>query len=190
MIGIAINIIQPFSGINTVLFYSNQIFLLSLKNKFTARIFTLIIGINQVIFSIIGGILLNKLGRKASLLLGEILCLIFLILLVISTINHWNIISSVLIELFSIGFALGLSVMTWIYIPEILPDEGISISSAVNWIGTAITGFFTPILIEYFYIYGTFSFYAIFTVFSVIFTFIFVIETKGLSHKEIHNIFI
>ncbi len=48
------------------------------------------------------------------------------------------------IAVFLIGFSLSTGPITWIYCADILPDKGVSISSAVNWAFTALIAWGVP----------------------------------------------
>jgi SP family facilitated glucose transporter-like MFS transporter 1 len=39
---------------------------------------------------------------------------------------------------FLIAFQFSLGPITWLYIPEVLPEKGVSIAVLCNWIGTSI----------------------------------------------------
>ena len=89
--------------------------------------------------------------------------------------------------MFSFGISLG--PVVWLYLPEILPEKGVSIAALANWVFCGIIGFCFPIVNKSIKIQGTFLIFLICCVFSLFYVFFFVKETKGKSSEEIEQMF-
>src|SRR5690606_3459429 len=71
LIGIGISVIQQITGINTVIYYAPRIFQLAgFSSAESAILATVWIGIVNVVMTVIGLWLVDKIGRRALLLSG------------------------------------------------------------------------------------------------------------------------
>mmetsp|Transcript_12053 Transcript_12053/g.19011 ORF Transcript_12053/g.19011 Transcript_12053/m.19011 type:complete len:87 (+) Transcript_12053:1094-1354(+) len=84
--------------------------------------------------------------------------------------------------MFMFGFGISLGPIVWLYLPEILPEKGVSIAALVNWVFTAIVGIIFPIMKDsVLTISGVYWFFCFWMLCAVIFVNTFVVETKGKS---------
>ena len=89
--------------------------------------------------------------------------------------------------MFSFGISLG--PIVWLYLPEILPEKGVSLAALANWVGCGIIGLFFPMVKNAINIQGTFLIFLGCCVAALFYMFIFVKETKGKSPEEIEEMF-
>lgn len=98
-----------------------------------------------------------------------------------------NYISVICVIFYIIGFAIGLASIPWVMLAELYPNDvrGVcqGIVTALNWICAFIVAYTFPLISED----KRFSFlpFVIFLFLSIIFTLLFVPETKGKSIDEI-----
>jgi hypothetical protein len=94
----------------------------------------------------------------------------------------------VFINIYIVVFELSLGPLTWIYLTEIMTEKGLSIGVAVNLILTVTIALITPTLVN---IFGGFVFIACsgFCLLCALFCIFMVKETKGLSGKQIANLY-
>jgi SP family galactose:H+ symporter-like MFS transporter len=89
---------------------------------------------------------------------------------------------------FVIMFELSLGPVPWVYMSETMTENGLSIGITLNWVFTIIIGLLTPILLNriggYFFIGN-----GAFTVVCGLFCLIVMKETKGLSEKEVSELY-
>ncbi|KAF5372910.1 hypothetical protein D9758_001765 [Tetrapyrgos nigripes] len=118
---------QQISGINAVLYYSNDILSGSLPElgKYVSLAFPPII-------------LIEKLGRKRLLTLSVLGALVSLVMVGFGLNNAWTTVSSVFILTFVMSFAMGLGPVPFVMIPEVSPTFAVSALSSIaltlNWL--------------------------------------------------------
>ena len=152
LIGIMIIVVQQFSGINLVIFFSSKFTFLTDQQTYGL---TFLIGLINLIVTIAALFLYRWIGKKCPLLVGIIVmcacnCLLFstysqaVINVAIkneSLSDFVNIVSIILILVFIIAYALTLGPVSWIYLPEIMTEIGLGIAVGIHW--------FIVILISY-----------------------------------------
>lgn len=196
VMGILLSFIQQFSGCNAVLFYSNRIFKGEGNNgkidpydEKMAKVFTILIGFILLFASWLSGKIIDKFGRKSLLLYGELLCISTLLLLSIFGFLGLTEPSKYVILVYMFSFGISLGPIVWIYLPEILPEKGVSLAALFNWIGCGILGLFFPIVEKAIKIQGAFLIFLGCCIAGLIYMAIFVKETKGKSAEEIEEMF-
>ena len=189
LIAIFLNVLQQFCGINAVIFYSNKIFDNITDSKMTTKLLTLSVGAINLISPFIAGLFIDKLGRKVILIIGEAICALTLGILCISSYFHKDIVSIVFILLFIYGFGVSLGIIIWIYIPETLPEKGISLGLFVNFLCTGIVGISFPSMESQLGISKSFVFFFAFTFVGLIISIVFIKETKGKRPEELKNLY-
>ena len=77
----------------------------------------------------------------------------------------------------------------WIYSAETTTDYGLGNVVALNWLFSSFVGVIFPLIIEEKILSLSYLFliYSVLSVFSLLFVCFFIVETKGLSYKEIQN---
>ena len=188
-VGIALSWIQQFSGINAVIFYSNNIFKGSTDPtqpvapdvEETANLFTNILGVLNVLSAVTAGLIIDKAGRKSILLFGNFLCIVFLGILSYLVYHDNYAVSKYFVLLYIFAFGMSLGPVVWIYIAEILPDKGIAVAIFLNWVFTLIVGLCFPLVSDPKVLdsYGTFILFAACCLIGESFLASVVHETKG-----------
>ncbi len=193
MIGIAIGMFNQFTGINIVMYYTTDIFRSAGFSTDSAILQTVIIGLTNLIFTLIAMRLIDKIGRKRMLLIGSVGMTFFLALFAFAFISGMK---SALLVVMLIGFVAFFSssqgAVIWVLLSEMFPNNirarGASIGSFSHWFFNAITVFLFPTIVAYFsngkgtgYV---FLFYAIATLISFFFFRKFLFETKGRKLEE------
>ncbi|KAF9560421.1 general substrate transporter [Agrocybe pediades] len=145
-------IAQQVSGINPVLYYSNDILSKSLPTL--SAYVSLGITVLNALVTVPAVLLVEKLGRKKLLAISTAGALLSLAVLGYSLDSAQNgtarIISSVAIIMFVISFAFGMGPVPFVLIPEVSPANAISALSSVglsiSWITNCLVGFaFLPL---------------------------------------------
>ncbi len=144
---------NQWSGINFILYYAPEILEsagLAGKNSLLSSIS---IGGTNLIFTLLGMYLIDRLGRKQLLLYGSIGYIISLLGVAISFYASAS--STTLLAflcLFIASHAVGQGAVIWVFISEIFPNKvrayGQSFGSSVHWVFAAIITLITPIFLD------------------------------------------
>ncbi|ORY00934.1 general substrate transporter [Basidiobolus meristosporus CBS 931.73] len=177
---IIVHIIQQLSGINGVIYYSSSIFRSSFGEDHAIHATVGVAALN-VFMTVISSLVIDKVGRKPLLLVGDIIMCIFSILLVVGSVLHIDILMVVSVALFICGFAIGVGPIPWMITPELLPpaavEAGSSVVTVVNWLVNFAFGFAFPPLQTVLHGWSFLPFSAI-TALAAVYIVIFVPETK------------
>lgn len=193
IIGCGLALIQQITGINTILYYAPTILSLAGFGSNTAVIFSTIgVGVVFVLVSALAIPLVDNIGRKPLLYIGLILMIVSLLLMSFGLSGNKILLFSSML-LYVIGFGISLGPITWLMIAEIFPlsvrGVGSSLATAVNWISNGLVAFGFIHLVQDMGLQGTILIFAVISVFSLLFIYYVVPETKGCTLEKIeHNL--
>jgi SP family galactose:H+ symporter-like MFS transporter len=193
LVGIGLAIFQQIAGINTIIYYAPEILRMSGYPSAKAAILaTAIIGVANVLVTVVSIALVDRLGRRFLLLLSTAGMTVSLGLVGLAFHRHadgmvvfYEVIGYV------VSFGIGLGPVMWLLISEIYPTKirGKAMSLATlsvwgsNWV---VAGTFLS-LIRAAGPAGTFWIYACICVAAFLFCYTFVPETKGRTLEEIEH---
>ncbi|KAF8084427.1 hypothetical protein N665_0718s0020 [Sinapis alba] len=208
VVGVGIQILQQFSGINGVLYYTPQILeragvdiLLSSFGLSSISASFLISGLTTLLMlpAIVVAMRLMDVSGRRALLLWTIPVLIFsLVVLFISELVHISkvvnaALSTVCVVLYICFFVMGYGPIPNILCSEIFPTRVrglcIAICAMVFWICDIIVTYSLPVLLSSIGLVGVFSIYAAVCVISWVFVYLKVPETKGMPLEVITDYF-
>jgi MFS family permease len=190
---------QQFSGINAVIFYTNNIFTAA-GSDIDPVIATIIVGVVQTLATYVSSLLIEKAGRRILLLQSCIIMGVCLIILGIffkllqdeydvSTVG-W--IPLLCLVLFIISFSLGFGPIPWMMMAELFAVEFRGTASGIavifNWCLVFIVTLCFPIMMSAIGIYSCFWFFAAFMIICIFFVFFLIPETKGKTVSQIQAI--
>uniref|UniRef100_A0A7N0U4Y1 Major facilitator superfamily (MFS) profile domain-containing protein n=1 Tax=Kalanchoe fedtschenkoi TaxID=63787 RepID=A0A7N0U4Y1_KALFE len=207
-VGIGIQILQQFSGINGVLYYTPQILeeagvgvLLSNMGISSDSASLLISALTTLLMlpCIAVAMRLMDLSGRRSLLLSTIPVLIVsLLVLVIGSFVDFGtivnaVISTVSVVVYFCFFVMGFGPIPNILCAEIFPTRVrglcIAICALTFWIGDIIVTYTLPVMLKSVGLSGVFGMYAVVCVISWVFVFLKVPETKGMPLEVITEFF-
>lgn len=178
------------SGINAFLYYAPRIFEEAGLGEKTALLSSIGIGITNMIFTLLGVSLIDKVGRKTLMYIGSIGYIISLGLVTAAFYFQWSGIAiPIFLFVFIAAHAIGQGTVIWVFISEIFPNQlrasGQSFGSSTHWVLAAIIPSLIPTL---FSTIGPGTVFLVFTI-SMVFQLLFVIfmmpETKGISLEKL-----
>lgn len=178
------------SGINAFLYYSSRIFQEAGLGESTALLSSIGIGVVNLIFTLLGVFLIDRLGRKILMYIGSIGYIISLSLVAMAFFFQWEGLAvPVFLFLFIAAHAIGQGAVIWVFISEIFPNHlrasGQSFGSTTHWILAAIIPSLIPYLFSTVGAGAVFMFFAIMMVFQLLFVRFMMPETKGISLEEL-----
>jgi MFS transporter, SP family, arabinose:H+ symporter len=150
-LAISIGIFNQLSGINAILYYLNPIFAAAGYSRVSGDLQTVAIGSVNLIATLLGMTLIDKLGRKTLLLIGSVGTALSLagVAMVFFTHTHperllWYLVT------FIAFFAISQGAVIWVYIGEVFPNavraKGQSLGSSAHWVTNAIISFTFPLM--------------------------------------------
>ena len=145
---------NQFSGINAILYYAPRIFELSGLTFADSLFQSILIGITNGIFTIVGMILIDRAGRKMLLITGSIgmsVCLA-LVAKTFYTQNFEGFVLLIYLLVYIMFFAFSTGAVIWVLIAEIFPNnirgKGQSLGSFTHWFFAALVTFTFPVIIK------------------------------------------
>ncbi|MET1995658.1 sugar porter family MFS transporter [Enterococcus faecium] len=198
LIGCMIGVIQQFVGINAIMYYSTRILQIYGFDEQAALTFNVLNGVICVVASLIGMLIVDKMGRKKLITLGLVSCAVLLVLvslcgLLLTDQPFTPYVVLALIILYIFAFQGTLGPVPWILISEIFPTRYrgtfSGIATFVLWLCNFLVGLLVPVLIELIGINILFFIFAGVAIFGVFFINLTLPETKGKSFEEIELYF-
>ncbi|XP_064460739.1 solute carrier family 2, facilitated glucose transporter member 8-like [Ornithodoros turicata] len=198
LISVFLMVSQQLSGINAVMFYALSIFA-DAGTDIRPEICMVIIGVVQVVATLVATMVMDKGGRRVMLLISVVLLGISLAVLGgyhymkktkgDAAVNDMSWLPLLCLSVFIIGFSCGMGPVPWLMMGELLPArvKGIasSICTGVNWgMAFVVTKEFDRML-SLFGAHGTYWFFGVVMALSFIVIFAAVPETKGKTLEEI-----
>jgi SP family galactose:H+ symporter-like MFS transporter len=195
-LGVLLQLIQQFTGINVVMYYAPKIFQTMGYDTHAQLWFTAIVGLTNVLATFIAIGLVDRLGRKPILYTGFVV--MALGLGIVGTMMHLGIntkgeqyFTVGMLLLFIVGFAMSAGPLIWTLCSEVQPlkgrDFGIGASTFTNWVGNYIVGLTFLSLLNGIGNANTFWLYAGLNVIFIGLTFWLVPETKGVTLEQIET---
>ncbi|MFC0336426.1 MFS transporter, SP family, galactose:H+ symporter [Kushneria avicenniae] len=197
MLGICLQLVQQFTGMNAIMYFAPQIFQMSGFEGTAAQLWsTVATGLVNVLATFIAIGFVDRLGRKPILYAGFTVMAasmaVLASILVIgptTTLLQYTGMASLLI--FVAGFAMSAGPLIWTLCAEIQPlngrDFGLSCSTVANWVGNFAIGQFFPVMIAAIGGAMTFGILSVLNVVFIIFTLLLIPETKGISLEKIEK---
>ncbi|MED4226889.1 MFS transporter, partial [Neobacillus cucumis] len=148
----------------------------------------------QVIMVLVGMSLVDKLGRKRLLMMGNVLMSISMIVMaIVLKVSHGGIAVGwtelICMTLFIAAFCMSWGPVMWVVVSEYLPlkyrGAGLGIASVGNWVANLIVSQSFPILLQAIGGANVFLIYAAMGVLAILFVKFFVVETKGRTLEQI-----
>ena len=195
-LGVLLQIVQQFTGMNVVMYYAPIIFKDMGYQKEAQMIFTAIVGLTNVLATFIAIWFVDKWGRKPILYTGFTVMAIGMG--VVGTMMHLGITTHgeqiftvAMLLTFIVGFAMSAGPLIWILCSEVQPingrDFGIALSTLTNWVANFVVGATFLTLLNNFGHAQTFWLYGGFNVIFILLTVFLVPETKNITLEFIER---
>lgn len=186
---------NQFSGINAFLYYAPRIFEEAGLGESTALLSSVGIGVTNLIFTLLGVFLIDRLGRKTLMYIGSVGYIISLGLVSAAFFLGWSGMAvPIFLFLFIAAHAVGQGAVIWVFISEIFPNHlrasGQSFGSSTHWILAALIPSLIPFLFNHPMIGPgvVFLCFTIMMVLQLLFVAFMMPETKGKTLEELEKI--
>lgn len=196
MLAISIALFNQLSGINAIIYFAPRIFDMAGISAESALLSTVGIGVVNIIATMLGLFLIDRIGRKKLMYIGSVGYIVSLLLIAYSFSGAEidNSLLPIFVFMFIASHAVGQGAVIWVFISEIFPNElrahGQSMGCFTHWILAAIIANIFPLMANQFGPMVIFGFFAAMMVLQLIWVFTKMPETKGRSLEEIQKEFI
>jgi sugar porter (SP) family MFS transporter len=196
VVGLGLAIFQQIVGINTIIYYAPTILSFTGSSASSAIGQTVVIGVTNLIFTIVAILLLDRLGRRVFLIAGTIGLTAALVVLgaffASGTLRaDASTLALIALVVYIASFAMGLGPVFWLMIAEIFPLEirgpAMAVCTVANWLFNFIVSFTFLSLTSVIGKQWTFWLYAAIGVMAIAFVARRVPETKGRSLEQIQQ---
>lgn len=199
-LGVVLQFMQQFTGMNIIMYYAPTIFKMAGFTSHLEQMFsTVLVGVAFVIATTCVAGVTDTWGRKPALKIGFAVMGsgMFMLGVVLNLILQSNgaapaflAYSAVVLAIVCIvGYAMSAAPMVWVLCSEIQPlkgrDFGIACSTTMNWISNMVLGATFLTLLNGIGTNFTFWLYALFNFAFIVITIMFVPETKGVTLEHI-----
>ena len=192
-LAIALAAFNQLSGINAVLYYLNDIFVSAGFSRLSGALQAVVVGAVNLMATLLAMTLIDRIGRKALLLIGGVGMTVGLSGIAVIFITGWG--HGALIYFvtgYTASFALSSGSVIWVYMSEIFPTrvraKGQALCSTVLWIMNGLISLaFPPLAAKSAAL--PFVFFAVVMAAQFFVTLAFFPETKGLSLEELQEKF-
>jgi sugar porter (SP) family MFS transporter len=192
-LGVSVAVLSQLTGINVIIYYGPRIFAEAGFRVSESLDSQVIIGIMNVVATILALWKIDDFGRKPLLLTGIIGMLASLICIggFFSANAHNSSLLVVCILLYVTFFAFSFGSVTWTLLSEIYPTHirgrAMSIATLSLWCGTFVIGQAFPWLLETLGGSGAFFLFALMCIPAIVIAWRFLPETKGKTLEEIQK---
>lgn len=181
---------NQFSGINAFLYYAPRIFEEGGLGESTALLSSVGIGLINLIFTLIGINLIDRLGRRTLMYIGSVGYIISLSLIAASFLLSWEGLAlPIFLFVFIASHAIGQGAVIWVFISEIYPNHlrsaGQSFGTSTHWVLAAIIPSLVPVLFASIGAGVVFAIFAFMMVLQLLFVYFWMPETKGVSLESL-----
>jgi sugar porter (SP) family MFS transporter len=190
-LAVLIAFFNQMSGINAVIYFAPRVFELAGISKQGAFLQSVGVGLVNLVFTMLGLYLIDRLGRKILMLIGSIGYIISLV--AVSAAFYSNHVGGMMVPmllfLFIASHAIGQGAVIWVLISEVFPNSvrayGQSLGASTHWIMAAIITTLFPILAVKIGPAPIFAFFAFMMVLQLLWVIFIMPETKGKSLEEL-----
>jgi SP family xylose:H+ symportor-like MFS transporter len=197
-IGILLSVFQQFVGINVVLYYAGNIFRNMGNSNDSSMIQTIIVGIVNLVFTVLAIFTVDRFGRKPLMIIGGVGMAFSMVALGFSFyFGKLGIMALVFMLTYTASFAMSWGPVTWVLLSEIFPNSirsAMSIAVAAQWLANLVVSWTFPMMNDNLALTTRFNhgfaywIYGIMGILSAVFIWKIVPETKGKTLEEIEKI--
>jgi sugar porter (SP) family MFS transporter len=198
-IGIVLSVFQQFVGINVIFYYSTTLWNSVGFSESNSFMLTVITSIVNVLVTLVAIALIDRIGRKALLVIGSSGMLVTLAAMAVcfaqatgsgtalSLPGVWGPVALVAANLYVVFFGVSWGPVVWVLLGEMFPNRiramALAVAAAAQWLANfAITSSFPPM--AQFSLPFSYGLYAFFALLSLLFVVRFVRETRGVELED------
>ena len=178
------------SGINFIIYFAPRVFGLAGLDASASLLSTTGIGVTNLVFTVLGMLLIDRSGRRTLMLIGSIG---YIVSLGAVAWAFYAGASGMLVVLFVFLFiashAVGQGAVIWVFIAEIFPNnvraKGQSLGCGTHWVFAAMIALLMPYVLSVFEGHTIFAFFAFMMVLQLLFVVFLMPETRGRTLESL-----
>lgn len=191
LLALMIATFNQLSGINALIYYTADIFAMAGAGRTSALWQSVVIGLTNLVFTVVAMTVIDRVGRKRLLLIGSVglaACLFVAAYAFERKIGGVVVLGSLIGYIAFFAFSQG--AVIWVYLAEIFPNRvrarGQALGSFVHWFWAAAVSWTFPIVAE---ASGglAFAVFGAMMVLQFVMVWVFLPETKGVSLEQIQR---
>jgi sugar porter (SP) family MFS transporter len=201
LVGAGLMFFQQFCGINALIYYAPTLFETMGLDYEMQLVMSGVLNVLQLVGSLTGLWTLDRVGRRKLLIYGGV-CMAAAHVVIAALVGKYSYdwpshalegrVSAAFLYIFMLAYGFSWGPTPWVMPAEIFPSslraKGVGISTASNWFNNFIIGLITPPLIQNTG-FGTYVFFAVFSLLAVVWSYFCVPETAGRKLEEMDEIF-
>ncbi|KAK8186318.1 putative MFS monosaccharide transporter [Phyllosticta citribraziliensis] len=200
-VGMGLMFFQQFVGINALIYYAPTLFETMGQSYDMQLVLAGVLNVAQLVGVSSSVWSMDRFGRRPLLLWGAVvMCASHIIIAILVGLfdDNWPAhkaqgwASVAFLFLYMLAFGASWGPVPWAMPAEIFPSslraKGVALSTCSNWLNNFIIGLITPPLVQNTG-FGAYTFFAIFCLLALVWTFFFVPETNGRSLEQMDQVF-
>jgi MFS transporter, SP family, xylose:H+ symportor len=199
IVGIMLSLFQQFVGINAVLYYAPLMFKNMGASTDSSLLQTIIVGVANVVFTLVALVTVDRWGRKPLLILGAVMMAVSMFALgTLFSTGNVGTIALVAVVAYIAGFALSWGPVVWVLLSEIFPNaiknRAMAIAVFAQWLANLFVSWTFKILdgnsvLNAMFNHGfAYWIYGAMSVLAALFVLKFIPETKGRTLEDIQHL--
>ncbi len=200
-VGVMLSIFQQFVGINAVLYYAPLMFKNMGASTDVSLLQTIIVGVANIVFTIVALVTVDRWGRKPLLILGAVMMAVSMLTLgTLFHTGHVGTIALVAVVAYIGGFALSWGPVVWVLLSEIFPNavksKAMALAVFAQWVANLFVSATFKVLdgnsvLNALFNHGfAYWIYGAMSVLAALFVIRFVPETKGRTLESIQQLWV
>lgn len=190
-LGATVALLNQLSGVNAVLFFAPRVFRMAGAGEADALLQAATIGGTNLVFTVVGLLLIDRAGRRPLLMIGGAGAAASLALTALGVAGAG---SGGVVLAGLLGFvafhAIGQGAVIWVFISEVFParvrGKGQALGSFTHWAAAAVVSWSFPALVAS-SAAPVFAFFSLMMVVQILFAWKLMPETRGLSLEEVER---
>jgi len=198
-VGVMLSIFQQFVGINAVLYYAPLMFKNMGASTDVSLLQTIIVGVANIVFTIVALVTVDRWGRKPLLVLGALVMAVSMLTLgTLFATGNVGTIALVAVVAYIGGFALSWGPVVWVLLSEIFPNaiksKAMALAVFAQWVANLLVSATFKVLdgnsmLNAMFNHGfAYWIYGAMSILAALFVLRYVPETKGRTLEAIQNL--
>jgi sugar porter (SP) family MFS transporter len=191
LLAMGIALFSQLSGINAILYYLGDIFAAAGFSALSSDLQSVVIGLTNLLATMVGMTLIDRLGRRQLLLIGSVgMAVSQAGVAVVMWSNAAQALLLPLLVLFIASFAISMGAVIWVYLSEIFPtavrSRGQALGSATHWVANAVISAVFPAVAAVSRP-APFAFFAVMMAVQLVLVVRFMPETRGVKLEDMQQ---